>query len=155
MQSNDLCTTSLMHSKKGLIEKLGSCHQKSKQEMGTMTPEDVAKAVITNHPVQLIAHNSLPFTEVLQFSAIRTLLDNVAMAKRNHIIDLSIKCGQQGTVFLQGPAARHTCLIESVKISAVGGVEDLIFMTGKRLSSFAESLSLPSNFKQVKIPDIK
>lgn len=34
-------------------------------------------------------------------------------------------------------------------------MEDLIIMTGKRLSSFAESLSLPFNFKQVTVPDMK
>ncbi|XP_072984416.1 protein SLENDER RICE1-LIKE 2-like [Typha latifolia] len=45
--------------------------------------------------------------------------------------------------------------INNVKISAIGTSEEAINTTGKRLISFAESLSLPFIFKAVIVPDVK
>lgn len=127
---------------------------KGQQKLETMAPEDIIKAVITSHPMQLVANNTLPFSQVLQFTAVQALLDNLMSSKRIHIIDLSIRYGQQWTVFLQGLATRHTCPVESLKISAVGGEEELITMTGKCLSSFAEGLNLPFKLNPVMVPDV-
>ncbi|ONK63209.1 uncharacterized protein A4U43_C07F12520 [Asparagus officinalis] len=133
----------------------GEMSSKGNKKIGAMMPRDLMKAVLTNHPVQLIANNTLPFTQVLHFTAIQALLDSVASARRIHIIDLSIKYGQQWTFFLHGLATRRSLPIESVTISAVGAAEEILSMTGKRLWSFAESLSLHFKFKPVIIPDMK
>lgn len=56
---------------------------------------------------------------------------------------------------MQDLATRPSCPVESLKISAVGFAEEVIAETGKRLSSFAEGLGLPFDFKPVFVPDMK
>jgi len=125
---------------------------KAQKARGPLTAEEVIKAMLENHLLQL---TTLPFSQVLQFTSMQALIDNVANAKRIHMIDISIKHGLEWTILIQALATRSTCPVESLKLSAVGLAEEVIVPTGKRLSSFAEDLGLPFEFKAVVVPDMK
>jgi len=128
---------------------------KAQKARGALTAEEVIKAMLQNHPLQLVCHKTLPFSQVLQFTSMQALIDNVANAKRVHMIDLSIKHGLGWTILIQALATRSTCPVESLKISAVGLAEEIIVPTGKRLSRFAEGLGILFEFKAVVVPDMK
>lgn len=66
---------------------------KAQKAQGTMTTEEMIKATLVSHPLHLICYKTLPFTKILQFTSVQTIIDNVANAKRIHVIDLSIKFG--------------------------------------------------------------
>ncbi|ONK63045.1 uncharacterized protein A4U43_C07F10840 [Asparagus officinalis] len=119
------------------------------------TGEDVMKAILTNHSVHLIVNSTLPFTQVSQFTAVQAVLDSMSTAKKIHLIDLSIKHGLQWAILMQALATRETCPIDSLKITAVGALDEVVTIIGKRLSSFAESLNLPFEFRTVIVADLK
>ncbi|KAJ0979916.1 hypothetical protein J5N97_015390 [Dioscorea zingiberensis] len=116
--------------------------------------EDVIRGLRSNHPIQLFVHQKLPISQLLDCTSVQTILENVDLLTRVHIIDLSIKHGIQWTILMQALATRSTP-VEYLKISAVGSSEKPISETGKRLMDFAESLNLVFDFKPVIIPDIK
>ncbi|XP_020086569.1 DELLA protein RGL1-like isoform X1 [Ananas comosus] len=115
--------------------------------------QEVMKALLSNHPVHLATFRSLPLEQIMQFTSVQTILDNLGSAKKIHLIDLSIKHGLQWTILMQ--ALSNSSSVDYVKISAVGTSEEEITSTGKRLTSFAEILKLPFVFKPVIVSDIK
>ncbi|XVF28216.1 hypothetical protein REPUB_Repub15cG0010300 [Reevesia pubescens] len=107
------------------------------------------------NPTTLACHGDLPFSRIAQFTAIQAIVENVAEAKRIHIIDLSIRNGVQWTVLMQGLASRFESPLELLKITAVTtDGKHVIEGTGNRLSSFAQSLGLPFAFKIVMVSDM-
>ncbi|KAG1371357.1 DELLA protein RGL1-like [Cocos nucifera] len=122
---------------------------------GGMTAQELIKALQSDHPLHLALHKKLPFSQIKEFTSVQTMLDNVATARKIHLIDLSIKHGIQWAGFLQALATRSTCPIDRLKISAIGTSEEAITATGNRLVSFAETLGLPLSFKAVIVSDIK
>ncbi|OVA02528.1 Transcription factor GRAS [Macleaya cordata] len=116
---------------------------------------DIEEAMMVPTPELLACHQTLPFSRLLQLSGTQALIDNVATAKKVHLIDLGIRIGMQGTVLIHALATRHQCPIEHLKITAVGILSQKIEDTGKRLESFAEAMNLPFTFKVVFISDMK
>ncbi|XP_008813391.1 DELLA protein RGL1-like [Phoenix dactylifera] len=120
-----------------------------------MTAQEAIKATLSAHPLQLALHKKMLLRQIMEFTSMQTILDNVATARKIHLIDLSIKHGLQWVILLQALSTRSTCPIDRLKISAVGLSEEAITATGNRLVSFAEALGLPSSFKAVIVSDIK
>nr|POF23700.1 scarecrow-like protein 18 [Quercus suber] len=65
----------------------------------------------TGNPVQRL---------VPQFAGIQAIVENVAEARKIHIIDSSIRSGVQWTIFMQALTTRSECPLELLKITAVG-----------------------------------
>ena len=118
-------------------------------------PFDFEVAIMSSNPTTLACHEQIPFSKIVQFTGIQAILENVAEAKRIHIIDLGIRNGVHWTVLMQALASRYDCPIELLKISAVGTTEkQLIEETGKRLMSFAQSMNLPFSYNVVMVSDM-
>ncbi|XP_016496726.2 scarecrow-like protein 18 [Nicotiana tabacum] len=104
----------------------------------------------------LTCHQLLPFSQVMQFAGVQTILDNVRSAKKIHLIDFNIRSGIQWTVLMQALAEKSECPIELLKITAVGSTEKEKFeVTGNTLHSFATSLGLSFSFDIVFLSDMK
>ncbi|OIT08034.1 della protein rgl1 [Nicotiana attenuata] len=104
----------------------------------------------------LICHQLLPFSQVMQFAGVQTILENVRSAKKIHLIDFNIRSGIQWTVMMQALAEKSDYPIELLKITAVGSTEKEKFeVTGNTLHSFATSLGLSFSFDIVFLSDMK
>ncbi|KAF7852033.1 hypothetical protein BT93_L1125 [Corymbia citriodora subsp. variegata] len=100
-------------------------------------------------------HQELPFVQMLQFAGVQAIVENVADAKKVHVIDLNIGSGVQWTILMQALASCYDRQIELLKITAVGtSSKHLIDETGERLANFAQSMSLPFTFKSVVVGDV-
>lgn len=53
------------------------------------------------NPTLLANHQEVPFSQVARFNGIKVILENVAEAKRVHLIDLEIRSGVQWTILMQ------------------------------------------------------
>ncbi|KAK3188527.1 hypothetical protein Dsin_028088 [Dipteronia sinensis] len=116
---------------------------------------DVDLAMMSPNPTTLACHEELPFGMVTQFAGIQAIVENVAEAKRIHMIDLAVRNGVQWTVLMQALASRFESPVELLKITAIGDTaRDLIEDTGKRLTSFAQSMNLPFSFNIVMVSDM-
>ncbi|KAH7573484.1 hypothetical protein ACOSP7_007182 [Xanthoceras sorbifolium] len=125
------------------------------KEMGKKQSFDMDVAMMSPTPTALACHEELPFGKVTQFAGIQAIVENVAEAKKIHIIDLSIKNGVQWTVLIQALASRLECPVELLKITAVGDIaRHLIEETGKRLMSFSQSMNIPFSFNIVMVSDM-
>ncbi|XP_062145115.1 DELLA protein RGL1-like [Alnus glutinosa] len=104
----------------------------------------------------LTVYQQLPFSQILQFTGIQAIVENVALERKVHLIDMGIRSGVQWALLMQALAERQQdCRhpIELLKITAVGSTA--IEETGKRLTAVAESLDLPFSFKAVVLLDMK
>ncbi|XP_076949081.1 DELLA protein RGL1-like [Bidens hawaiensis] len=107
------------------------------------------------NPTFLACHQNLPFSQVLQFCGIQAILDQVGTSSKVHLIDVHIRSGVQWTAMMQALVDRNseiTCL----KLTAFATSSDVkkVEETGKRLKSFAKTLSLPFLFKILVLSDI-
>lgn len=106
-------------------------------------------------PTTLACQEELPFCQITQFAGIQAIVENVAEAKRIHIIDLAIRNGSQWTILMQALSLRYEWPLELLKITAIGtDSKHVIDGTGKRLLSFAQSLGIPFAFKTVVVSDM-
>ncbi|XP_071940130.1 GRAS family protein RAM1-like [Coffea arabica] len=78
------------------------------------------EAFTTLQPAVVECQQELPFCQVTQFTAIQAIVDNLAAAKRVHIVDLGIKSGSHWPIIMQAHAGRQECQLELLKITAVG-----------------------------------
>ncbi|KAE8714223.1 seed maturation protein PM36-like [Hibiscus syriacus] len=117
---------------------------------------DIDKAMMTMNPAVLACHQELPFSKVTQFAGIQAIVENVADAKKVHIIDLEIRHGVQWTILMQALASQqHECRMELLKITAISTkAKAYVEGTGKRLLGFAQSLGIPFAFKVVMVSDM-
>ncbi|XP_038722231.1 DELLA protein RGL1-like isoform X2 [Tripterygium wilfordii] len=115
---------------------------------------DMEQIVMDASSASLAHRQEVPFCQVEQFAGIQAIIENVAEAKKVHIIDLGIKCGVQWTLLMQALASRHECTLELLKITAVGFSSSQTEVSGKRLMGFAQSMNLPFSFRAVIISDI-
>lgn len=114
------------------------------------TTFNLQETILKYQAVILASEQKLPSSQVTQFTAVQTILDNVgSTAKRIHLIDFGIRTGQHWPIIMQALAARKTCPLELLKITAVGSSGCRLDETGKRLSSFAESMNLPFLFRSI------
>ncbi|XP_039128465.1 DELLA protein RGL1-like [Dioscorea cayenensis subsp. rotundata] len=136
-----------------IYQETGRCSFKGSKNSG-VPGEDVIRRMLSNHPVQLILHQKLPFAHLLECPSIQTILESVELVTRVHVIDLSIKHGTPWTLLMQALATRSNP-VEYLKISAVGSSEKAISETGKWLKDFAETLNIVLDFKPVIVPNVK
>ncbi|XP_077218548.1 DELLA protein RGL1-like [Tasmannia lanceolata] len=106
-------------------------------------------------PALLAGHKLLPFSLIMQFTEIQTIIDNLDSAKRIHLIDLGPRTGVQWTILMNALAVRFTCPVELLKISVVGISSEKMEEIGKQLVNFAETQNLPFSFKAVIVSDMK
>ncbi|XP_027164750.1 scarecrow-like protein 3 [Coffea eugenioides] len=109
-------------------------------------PTDVEQTMIRLRPEMTRCQQEIPFCLYTQFTAIQSILDCVASAKRVHLIDFGIDNGSHWTLIMQAFSVRFECPLEHLKITAVGASKQMMEDTGKWLSSFAETISLPFSF---------
>ncbi|KAL2598787.1 hypothetical protein AAZV13_10G011700 [Glycine max] len=100
-------------------------------------------------------HQKIPFNQMMQFSGVQAIVENVASKTKIHLINLDIGCGVQCMALMQALAERQEEQVEILKITAIGlqGKTEPE-KTGKRLVSFAESLNLPFLYKVVFVTSI-
>ncbi|GAA0163717.1 hypothetical protein Leryth_017317 [Lithospermum erythrorhizon] len=111
-----------------------------------------AEELIHSHIQAIITiQEKLPFTRIIQYTGMQSILDNVASASRIHLIDLGIKSGSHWTVIMQSLSLRNKFPVQFLKITAVGKSTKRLEATGKRLSSFAQSMKLPFEFSFVAV----
>ncbi|KAI5650911.1 hypothetical protein M9H77_36916 [Catharanthus roseus] len=104
----------------------------------------------------LAFQKAVPFSHVSQFAGIQAILEQVADARKVHIIDLQIRMGTQYTILMQALAAQAECPIEGLKITAVGtNCKASIEETGKRLASFADSFNLAFSFSMIVVENME
>lgn len=127
----------------------------SAKENGKKPLFDVDLEMMSSNPTVLAFHEAVPFPQVLQFTGLQAIVENVAEAKRIHVIDLEIRNGVQWTLLMQSLASQCGCPIELLKITAVGTAgKNIIEETGKNLENFAQSLNLPFSYKIVMVSDM-
>ncbi|KAF7850973.1 hypothetical protein BT93_L4772 [Corymbia citriodora subsp. variegata] len=84
-----------------------------------------------------------------------TIMENVAEAKKVHVVDFGIWSGVQWTVLMQALMHQHECSLELLKITAIGTCsQQVIEDTGKRLETFAQLLDVPFSFKIIMLQDM-
>lgn len=136
---------------------------KINRETGRVTPKEIGKSGLIHMEVEMMKLNStnlacyeeLPFAKVTQFAGIQAICENLADAKKIHIVDLAIRNGVQWTILLQALVSRIDCPVELLKITAVGdSARNLMEDTGKRLTNFAESMNIPFSFNIVMVSDM-
>ncbi|KAL8105422.1 scarecrow-like protein 23 [Apium graveolens] len=134
--------------------------EKIDQEMGMTTPEMVSlqfeKDIMNpSTTTSLSLHQRMPFCQIMQFTGIQAILENVSQAKRINIIDLDIQYGTHCSVFIQDLASRQVCPVEHLRITAVGTkLNTITTETGKRLANFAKSMNLSFSFHVITVDDI-
>lgn len=113
---------------------------------------DVYEAVMIPNPIIQACYEGIPFYQVPHFAGTQAILENMAEAKRIHVIDLKISNGLQWTVLMHALASRNECPLELLKITAVGtNSKQHIDDTGNRLKSFAQTTNIPFSFKIVMV----
>lgn len=107
------------------------------------------------NPTFLAFHQALPFNQVLHFSGIQAILDQVGTSSKVHLIDIHIRSGIQWTAMMQALVDQKSH-IELFKLTAFATSSDVqkVGETGKRLESFAASMNLPFLFKILLLSDI-
>ncbi|PWA50597.1 Transcription factor GRAS [Artemisia annua] len=133
------------------------------KESGIPVPMKLEKLGIKNenpmgmgtNPTFLAFHQALPFNQVLHFSGIQAILDQVGTSSKVHLIDIHIRSGIQWTAMMQALADQKSH-IELLKLTAFATSTDVqkVGETGKRLESFAASMNLPFLFKILVLSDI-
>ncbi|KAI3525377.1 hypothetical protein L1887_04135 [Cichorium endivia] len=103
----------------------------------------------------LAAYQALPFNQVMHFTGIQAIIDQIGTSSKVHIIDIQIRSGVQWTAMMQALAER-TSQIELLKLTAFATTSDVqhVGEAGKRLESFAKTLHLPFSFKILMLSDI-
>lgn len=131
------------------------------QETGRITLKglgksfDLHEALMRPDPAILTFHEKTPFSQVQQFAGIQAIVENVAEARKIHIIVFSIQSGVQWTIFMQALATQSECPLELLKITAVGITsKHLIEETGKQLASVAQTMNLTFSFKVLMVSDM-
>ncbi|XP_038719190.1 DELLA protein RGL1-like [Tripterygium wilfordii] len=119
-----------------------------------VSTKDIFEVVMRPSSVAVAYRQQVPFCQVEQFAGIQAIVENVAEAKKVHIIDLGLKYGVQWTALMQALATRHECPLELLKITAVGTSSKEIEDSGKWLVGFAQNINLPFSFMVASISDV-
>ncbi|KAG5055926.1 hypothetical protein JHK85_008436 [Glycine max] len=106
--------------------------------------------------ISIKCHLKIPFNQVMQFAGVQAIVEHVASETKIHLIDLEIRIGVQCTALMQALSERRDCIVQLLKITAIGlnSLKIMIEETGKSLTSFAESLNLPFSYNAVFVADI-
>ncbi|CAN4091029.1 unnamed protein product [Withania somnifera] len=98
---------------------------------------DVEEFIMDLEPAEFAKRPLYAYHQATQFTGIHAILDSTITAKKVHLVDLSIKSGSQWITFMQVVADRDECLLEHLKISAVGRSSKMMENVWRRLSAFA------------------
>ncbi|GAA0168396.1 hypothetical protein LIER_23122 [Lithospermum erythrorhizon] len=116
---------------------------------------DVEKELMSIDSTYLAVCKAIPTGLIIDLAAIQAIVDHVPAAKKIHIIDFSIKGGQQHSMLMQALTVQREPPLEHLKITAVTTKsKQKIEETCNRLRSFAQSLKLPFSFNVVIVDDI-
>ncbi|CAA3007407.1 DELLA protein RGL1-like [Olea europaea var. sylvestris] len=137
-------------------------YEKIERETGRITPRGLGKK--TADPLEalkcrdstLIAfHGEMPISQITKLAGIQALIEHVAEARKVHVIDLEIRNGLHCIILMQALLTRFENPVKHLKITVVGTKsKEKLEETGRRLTSFAESLNLAFSFIIVMIDDI-
>lgn len=116
---------------------------------------DPDESMLNPGPAMIACHAQLPFCQILKFAGIQAIVEKLSDSKKIHIIDLGIRTGLQWTILMQDLASRRECPLELLKITAMGTTaRKTLDDTGKRLTSFAESMNIRFSFNIVMVSDM-
>ncbi|TKY72508.1 DELLA protein RGL2 [Spatholobus suberectus] len=148
-----LFITLLKHFARGWIEKQEEFQSKDLQKRQSFDPQVAYKEL---NPTIVAFYEDLPFCKVSVFTAVQAIIEDVAEAKKIHVIDLEIRNGGQWTILMQALESRHECPIELLKITAIesGTTRHIVEDTSKRLKDFAQGLNIPFSFNIVMVSDL-
>ncbi|WCJ23332.1 DELLA protein RGL2 [Euphorbia peplus] len=115
----------------------------------------IDELIMALNPKLLAVYQDVPFAQIAHSAGIQAVIENVTGAKKIHVIDLGIRTGVQWTGFMQTLASDSERPLKLLKITAVGTTnKTFIEDTGKRLTSFAESICLPFLFNILTVADM-
>ncbi|CAI9762602.1 unnamed protein product [Fraxinus pennsylvanica] len=137
-------------------------YEKIDRETGRITPkglgkksEDPLEALKCQDSVLIAFCYELPLARVTSFAAIQALVEHLAEARKVHIIDLEIRNGMHCITLMEALSTRCENPIEHLKITAVGiKSKEKLEETGRRLTTFAQSLNFHFSFDIVVEEDI-
>ncbi|XP_017222255.1 scarecrow-like protein 18 [Daucus carota subsp. sativus] len=122
---------------------------------GKMQSLVLQDTLMNPNPSLLASYQKVPFSQVILFTALQVMIENVSEATRIHIIDLEVRNGLHLSMLMEALAARSDCPLEHLQVTAVGTIsEHKIKETGKRLISVAQSLNLSFSFNVVMVADM-
>ncbi|KAL8527208.1 hypothetical protein ACS0TY_005185 [Phlomoides rotata] len=112
---------------------------------------------VTRNVDALIAmHRGLPFCQVLHFTAVQTILENINSATRIHLIDYSILSGLRWAAFMQAISTQKRDQNSYLKITAIETEDkNKAEKIGNVLKSFASYLNLSFSYNLLFLSDIK
>ncbi|PIN23236.1 hypothetical protein CDL12_04002 [Handroanthus impetiginosus] len=110
---------------------------------------DVEKAVMNLKVPIRMCEQRLAISQVTHFTGIQMILDSVSSAERIHFVDVGIKLGSYWIILMHALANRENVPLKLLKITAICTSKDMMEETGELLSSFAETMNLPFEFKRV------
>ncbi|KAF6134742.1 hypothetical protein GIB67_002143 [Kingdonia uniflora] len=117
---------------------------------------DIEEMMLTPNPAIIACYQTLPFSQIMMFGGVQSIVENVASAKKVHLIDLGIKTGMAWIILMQALSTRQGCPVELFRVTAVGtSSRKQLEETGKRCTSFAESMNISFSFNVVIVPDMK
>ncbi|CAN4120619.1 unnamed protein product [Withania somnifera] len=117
---------------------------------------DIEELIMDLEPAEFAKRPLYAYRQATKFTGIQAILDSTITAKKVHLIDLSVKSGSQWTTFMQVVADRDECLLEYLKISAIGRSIKMMEDVGRRLSAFAaETLKNVSFCFKTVVSDLK
>ncbi|WCJ23328.1 Protein SCARECROW 2 [Euphorbia peplus] len=116
---------------------------------------DIHEAIMAPSPNLMAIYQQVPFPQIAHCAGIQAVIENVTRAKKIHVIDLGIRIGVQWTCLMQALVSESVRPLKLLKITAIGTtMKQSIEDTGKRLTSFADSIGLPFSFKIVMVSDM-
>lgn len=122
---------------------------------GKMQSLALKDSLMNPNPSLFAYYQKVPFSQVILFTAMQTMTENLSQAKKIHIIDLEIRNGLHYTILMEALAARTDCPLEHLKITAVGTIsKHKIEQTGNRLMSLAQTLNVSFSFDVVIVADM-
>ncbi|GAA0176132.1 hypothetical protein LIER_42028 [Lithospermum erythrorhizon] len=142
---------------------LKALNEKIDRENMKTTPSNLGRKQFLDVEGEIMRANStfLAYIKVnptdlfIQLAAIQAIVEHVTEARKIHIIDFSIKGGQQHSMLIQALAMERGCHLEHLKITAIGTTsKSKIEEAGNKLTSFAQSMSVPFSFNVVMVDDI-
>ncbi|KAK6913692.1 Transcription factor GRAS [Dillenia turbinata] len=117
---------------------------------------DVKEAMIISDSTSLSLYQQVPMAQVAEISAIQAIVENVALARKIHLIDFAIRSGAQWSLLMQALLAKSDFSLELLKITAIGTfAREKIEKIRKHLTGFAKTLNIPFSFNIVIVSDVK
>ncbi|KAK9161739.1 hypothetical protein Syun_008080 [Stephania yunnanensis] len=120
-----------------------------------MQDVEVEEKLLTPCAAVLAYFDALPLARTIQYAGMQTIIENMASAKRVHLIDLCVRSGMHLTVLMQALASRPSPP-ELFKVTALArDFREKFEETGRRLALFADMVNLPFEFKILMVSNME